>query len=77
MVTWSVVRLVCALIGWRARVGYERARAAALVDVLRALPAGGMVRDCHADGTMLCIETPARQGLRHRGAHQMPGRDAC
>ena len=45
MVTWSVVRLVCALIDWRARIGYERARAASIADLLRAVPTGVTVRD--------------------------------
>jgi len=34
----SVVKVVCALIDWRARVAYERARAAAVVEILRAAP---------------------------------------
>jgi hypothetical protein len=59
MVAWSVVKLVYALIEWRARIGYERARAASVVDVLRAAPAGVTLRDRRADGTMLCIETRA------------------
>lgn len=59
MITWSVVRLVSALIDWRARIGYERARAAAVVDVLRAIPAGVTVLDKGADGAVLRIEISA------------------
>ena len=62
MVTWGVVRLACALIDWRVRIGYERARAASIVDVLRAVPAGVTVRDSHSDGTVLCIEILAPSG---------------
>jgi hypothetical protein len=67
MIIWSVVRLVTALIYWRARIRYERARAAAVVDVLRAGSGGVTVLDKRADGAVLRIETPARQQLR-RGA---------
>jgi hypothetical protein len=56
MVAWGVVKLACALIQWRSRIGYERARATAVVDVLRAAHADVTLRDRHADGTMLCIE---------------------
>ena len=62
MVAWGVVRLVRALIDWRASIGYERARAASVVDVLRAVPAGVTMRDSRADGTVLRIEIPARAG---------------
>lgn len=69
MVAWGVVRLVCALIEWRARIGYERARAASVVDVLRVVPGGVTVRDRRADGTVLCIDIPARQEPPIHGAH--------
>lgn len=61
MVTWGVVRLVRALIDWRARISYERAREATLADLLRAVPVGVTVWDSHADGTTLCIQTQAGQ----------------
>ncbi len=77
MVTWSVVRLVRALIDWRARISYERTRAASIADLLRAVPAGATVRDSHADGSALRIEIPVRQEPRRRGAHEMPGRKPC
>jgi hypothetical protein len=67
MITWSVVRLVSVLIDWRARIGYERARAAAVVDVLRAVSGGVTILDKRADGAVIRIEIPARQHLR-RGA---------
>jgi hypothetical protein len=67
MITWSVVRLVSVLIDWRVRIGYERARAAAVVDVLRAASGGVTVLDKRADGAVIRIEIPARQHLR-RGA---------
>jgi hypothetical protein len=77
MVAWGVVKLIRALIDWRARIGYERARAAAVVDVLRAVPAGATIRDSRADGTVLCVDIPARQELRSRGAHEMARRKPC
>jgi hypothetical protein len=60
MVAWGVVKLACALIQWRARIGYERARSAAVVDVLRAAHAGVTLRDKHADGTTLCMDARPR-----------------
>ena len=77
MVTWSVVRLVCALIDWRVRISYERARAASIADLLRAVPSGATVRDRQADGSVLCIEIPGRQEPRRRGAYEMTGRKPC
>lgn len=77
MVAWAVVGLVRALIDWRGYIGYERARAASVVDVLRAVPAGVTIRDSHADGTVLCIEIPARQELHSRGAHETTGSEPC
>lgn len=65
MVAWGVVKLACELIRWRARIAYERTRAAAVVDVLRAVPADVNLRDSHADGTMLCIEA---RPIRNSGA---------
>jgi hypothetical protein len=65
----GVVRLARVLIDWCARIRYERARAAAVVTVLRAVPAGAVVRDSRTDGTMLVIERPAIAGtsrLRQR-----------
>ena len=56
MVAWGVVKLASTVIQWRARISYERARAAAVVDVLRAAPGDATVLDKRADGTMLCIE---------------------
>jgi hypothetical protein len=77
MVTWGVVRLICALIDWRARITYERTRAASVVKVLRAAPAGVAVRDSHADGAALCIEIAARSRPCRRAAHQMSRRKPC
>jgi hypothetical protein len=77
MVAWYVVRLLCALIEWRARIAYERARAASVVDVLRAVPAGATVRDSRADGTVLCIDIPTRPELRSRSAHEATGSKRC
>jgi hypothetical protein len=77
MVAWSVVRLFCALIDWRARIGYERARAASVVDVLHALPAGVSVRDSRADGTVLCIDVPGRQELFSHNVHETTGSKPC
>jgi hypothetical protein len=76
MVTWSLglVRLARMLIYWRARIGYERTRAASIADLLRVVPVGATVRDCHADGSVLWIEIPARQEPRRRGVHELPGR---
>jgi hypothetical protein len=77
MVAWGVVGLVRALIDWRARVSYERARAASVVDVLRAVPAGVTVRESRADGTVLRIDIPAHQELCGRGAHETTAGQHC
>ena len=78
MVIWGVLKLFCALIDWRARIGYERARAASVIEVLHAVPAGGVtVRDRHADGTVLWIDIPARQELCSCGVHESTGRKPC
>ena len=77
MVTWGVVRLICVLIDWRARISYERARAVSVAKVLRATPAGVTVRDSQADGTALCIEIPASSRPRRCRAYQMPRRKPC
>jgi hypothetical protein len=65
VVALSVVRLLCALIDWRSRIGYERAREASIVDVLRAAHPGTTVLDKRADGTVLRIEVPSFQGAGH------------
>lgn len=77
MVTWGAVRLICVLIEWRARIGYQRTRAASVVKVLRAAPAGVTVRDSQADGTALYIEIPARSRPCRCDAHQMARRKPC
>ena len=59
MVAWGVVGLVRALIDWRGRAGYERARATLIADALRAVPPGMTVCDRRADGTMLRMEVRA------------------
>lgn len=77
MVAWGVVRLLSALIEWRGRIGYERARAASVVDVVRAIPAGGTMQESRPDGTMLCIESPDCQEIRIGGAHETTGVKPC
>jgi hypothetical protein len=77
MVIWGVVRLLCALIDWRARISYERARAASVVNVLGAASTGVTVRDSHADGTVLSIAIPARREPTRRTTHQLPRRKPC
>lgn len=76
VVAWGVVRLVRALIDWRARICYERARAASVIDVLRSVPAGVTVRESHADGTMLFIVTPAISNS-FQGADETTRRKPC
>lgn len=65
MVTWGVIRLVRALIDWRARIRYEEVRAASVASILRSVPAGATVQDGRRDGTLLRIEILARQP--HKG----------
>ena len=77
MVAWGVVRLLSALIEWRARIDYERARAASVVDVVHAVPAGVTMRESRPDGTVLCIDSPARQEIRIHGAHETTGVKPC
>lgn len=71
---WGVIGLVRALISWRARLGYERARAASVVAVLRAAPAGAIVRDLHADGTMLYVVATAQKELSSAPGTHDPAR---
>jgi hypothetical protein len=73
----GVVRLACALIDWRARIDYERARAASVVAVLRAVPGGVTVRDSRADGTVLSIEMPARPALPGHGIQEVTEGKPC
>jgi hypothetical protein len=56
MVAWGVVKVACALIEWRARIGYERAHAASVADVLRAVSAGIVLQDRRADGAVLIVQ---------------------
>jgi hypothetical protein len=60
---WGVIGLIRALIDWQSRVGYERARAASVASGLQAVPAGAIVRDQHADGTMLYVMATAQNEL--------------
>jgi hypothetical protein len=77
MVAWGLVKLFCALIDWWARVSYERTRAASVVDVLRAVPAGVSVRDSRADGTVLCVDPLVRKELDSRSTHEKAGKRPC
>lgn len=78
MVVLGVVRLLYALIEWRTRISYERARAASIVDVLRAVPEGVVVRDCRADGTVISIEIPGYQQPSSGCAHgDSRGKNPC
>jgi hypothetical protein len=77
MVAWGVVKLVRALIDRRAHIDYERARAASVADVMRAVPTGVTIRDRRADGTVLCIDIPAHQELSSCGARKRTGRKPC
>ncbi len=77
MVAWGVVRLLATLIEWRSRIGYERASAASVVDVVRAVPAGVTVRESRADGTVLYIDSPGRQGLRICGTEEAAKGEPC
>lgn len=72
---WGVIGLFRALIDWRARVGYERARAASIVAVLRATPAGRSLQDRRADGTMLYVAAAQDEAGRALGTHDDPVRE--
>lgn len=76
MVALGVIGLVRALIDWRARISYERVRAASVVEVLRAVPAGVTIRESRADGTVLCIE-PDGQEIRNCGPCETTRRKFC
>jgi hypothetical protein len=71
---WGVIGLLRAVIGWGARVGYERARAASIVAVLRAAPTGRRVLDRHADGTMLYVAAAQEEVSKPSGTHGDPVR---
>jgi hypothetical protein len=72
MVAWGIVKVACALIEWRARIGYERARAASVTAVLRAASAGVVLQDRRADGTVLIIQ-PGPAMNRETAACEMAG----
>jgi hypothetical protein len=75
-----MLNLAVTLVNWLGRIGYERARAASVVTVARVVPAGGIVRDERADGTVLHIIVPAPQA-RSAGqgidAEGTAGGEAC
>jgi hypothetical protein len=77
MVAWGVVKLVGVLIHWRARIDYERARTASVVEVLRAAPARVTIRDSRADGTVLCINFPAGREPCEWDPHEPTRRTPC
>ena len=76
MVTWGVIRLVRALIDWRARIRYEEVRAASVASILRSVPAGAIVEEGRRDGTLLRIEIPARQ-VQEGSGRDMAERPVC
>ncbi len=59
LIVAGMIKVACALIDWRARMAYERARAAAVAEILRTAPGVIRLRDKRADGTVLDIEIPA------------------
>jgi hypothetical protein len=77
VVTWGTVRLLSALIESWTRISYERARAASIADVLRAIPAGGSMRERRLDGTVLCIDVPCQVGPCNAGLHKRAGGEPC
>lgn len=58
-VTMLSLRLVSAAIQWIGRIYYEHARAAAAAAMAGALPAGGVICDERADGTVLRVIIPS------------------
>jgi hypothetical protein len=76
-VVYGVVRLICALIDWRAKIDYERAHAASVAEILRAVPAGGTLTDERADGAVLRIDIPAHREPRGRSARETTGGSPC
>jgi hypothetical protein len=77
MVAWGMVRLLHALINWRARVSYERAHAMSVVEVVRAIPPGATVREHRTDGAELLIRVPALHGLCRCSAHEVTAGKQC
>jgi hypothetical protein len=69
MVTWGAIRLVRALIDWRARIRYEEVRAASVASILRSVPADLRVREFPREAglAMTVISGP------HNGGDQHPG----
>jgi hypothetical protein len=60
MAIWGgLVNMAIAMISWRGRIMYERAREAAVVAMVRALATGGAVHDERPDGTVLRVEIPS------------------
>ena len=68
MVVWGVVRVIRALIDWRAKIDFEKAHAASVVAVVSSVP---------ADGTVLRVDIPVRQELRNYGSHETAGTESC
>jgi hypothetical protein len=58
VIAWGLVQLTCALINWQGRIRFERARAAAVAEVVRVLPPGGLLQEQRADGTALHVQVP-------------------
>jgi hypothetical protein len=76
----GLVNLAIVLVNWRGRISYERARAASLMAVARATPAGGRIRDERPDGTVLQVEIPSLRAAREAPQSQGPasnGRQRC
>jgi hypothetical protein len=73
----GVVRMIRALIDWRAKIDFEKARAASVVAVVSSVPAGATMWDRRADGTVLRVNVPARQKLRNYGSHETAGTESC
>jgi hypothetical protein len=76
LIAIGVVKVVCALIDWRVRVAYERARAAAVVEILRASPGAIRLQDKRADGTVLDVQIPWSNKLDQNAELLVTGRDS-
>jgi hypothetical protein len=77
VVVWGVMRVIRALIDWRAKVDYEQARAASVAAVVSAIPAGATIWDRRVDGTELRVDIPARQEQRDHGPLETAGTESC
>lgn len=77
VIVWGVTRVIRALVNWRAKVDFEKARAASVVAVVSAVPEGGTVQERRTDGTVLFVSVPAGPEQIGGHPHETAGPGPC